>query len=231
MIYTIVYRCFSICSSFSRFHIELQNIKEIFRKIGYPKQFIDRCIKTFFDKLYTFKPIVSTVEKKNLLLVLPYLGIVSQQIHKKLYKTIKDIIPCCKINLVFKTQRKLSNFFSYKDRICKDLTSGIVYKFQCGGCNASYYGQTKRHFKVRVSEHMGVSPLTGKVKPSSIYTKNTAVKEHMLSCNHRVYMDDFSILAHAESTFFLELKESLFIMRDNPVLNRTISSVPLLLYG
>ena len=78
---------------------------------------------------------------------------------------------------------------------------------------------------------MGVSPLTSKVKPSSIYTKNTAVKEHMLSCNHRVCMDDFSILAHAESTFFLELKESLFIMRDNPVLNRTISSVPLLLYG
>ena len=77
--------------------------------------------------------------------------------------------------------------------------SGIIYKFQCGSCNAYYYvSQTKRHFKVRVSEHMGVSPLTGKLKAP--YYGMTAIREHMLSCVHQVSMSDFSILANANNT-------------------------------
>ena len=42
------------------------------------------------------------------------------------------------------------------------LRSNIVYKFMCGRCNATYYGQTCHHFKVRVGEHSGISPLTNK---------------------------------------------------------------------
>ena len=49
------------------------------------------------------------------------------------------------------------------------LRSGIVYKFKCGGCNGTYYGKTKRHFKVRMCEHLGVSALTGK----------KVIKEHL----------------------------------------------------
>ena len=30
----------------------------------------------------------------------------------------------------------------------------------CGRCNATYYGETCCHFKVRVGEHLGISPLT-----------------------------------------------------------------------
>ena len=33
----------------------------------------------------------------------------------------------------------------------KDLISDIVYQFSCGGCNATYIGQSKRHLKVRIS--------------------------------------------------------------------------------
>ena len=83
----------------------------------------------------------------------------------------------------------------------------------CDCCNASYIGQ-KRHLKVRMSEHMGVSPLTNK-------------KYHLLMVILQIY---FSELAHANSSYILELKESLFILRDNPVLSRTIRSAPLYLY-
>ena len=128
--------------------------------------------------------------------------------------------------MLFLRQSRLSNFFKFKDRLCKDLTSGIIYKFQCGSCNASYYGQTKRHFKVRVSEHMGVSPLTGKLKAP--YYRMTAIREHMLSSVHQVSMRDFSILANANNTYHLDSKESLLIARDKHLLNNTIRSVPLL---
>ena len=229
MIYTIVYRCFTLCSSFQRFHKELQVVKEIFRKNGYPISFIDRCIKKVLDKIHTPKITVTTVEKQKLLLVLPYLGLVSNIVRKSLFKTFQKTLPACKLNVVFKTKSRLSNFFKFKDRLCKDLTSGIVYKFQCGSCNASYYGQTKRHFKVRVSEHMGVSPLTGKLKAP--YYGMTAIREHMLSCDHQVSMCDFSILANANNTYHLEIKESLLIARDKPILNNAIRSVPLLVFN
>ena len=51
---------------------------------------------------------------------------------------------------VFKSQNKLANAFRFKDRIPKELTSGFVYKFQCGLCNESYYGECLRHLNVRI---------------------------------------------------------------------------------
>ena len=53
----------------------------------------------------------------------------------------------------------------------------VVYKFSYGRCNATYYGETCRHLSVRVGEHSGVSPLTGKKSNSK---KSTAGKDHML---------------------------------------------------
>ena len=74
MIYYIVYRCFTLCSSFQRFHKELEVVKEIFRKNGYPISFIGRCIKFFLDKIHTPKITVTTVEKQRLPLILSYSG-------------------------------------------------------------------------------------------------------------------------------------------------------------
>ena len=57
---------------------------------------------------------------------------------------------------------KLVTFLHLKTKSHRSYVSGIVYKFQCGGCNATYYGKTKRDFKVRMCEHLGISALTGK---------------------------------------------------------------------
>ena len=69
----------------------------------------------------------------------------------------------------------------------------LCYKFQCSICNASFYGKTKRHQKVRVSGHMGVSTRTGKKIKSN---KNAAVCDHILFCNNIVSYEDFSVLAN-----------------------------------
>ena len=81
---------------------------------------------------------------------------------------------------MFKSQNKLVKAFRFKDGISKELTSGAVYKFQCGLCNQSYYGECIRHLNVRIGEHIGISPLTRKkVKP-----KGGAISNHLLFCNH-----------------------------------------------
>ena len=52
MIYTLVYRCFRICSDSTKFHEELSLLKQVFLKNGYPLSFIHNCFKTFVDKLF-----------------------------------------------------------------------------------------------------------------------------------------------------------------------------------
>ena len=100
-------------------------------------------------------------------------------------------------------------------------------KVSCGRCNATYYGETCRHFKVRVGEHSGISPLTNKRSKSK---KSIAVKDHMLMCNQPVSFDDFKVLASSNSEFYLKIKESLLISRDQPILNKNEASLPLCLF-
>ena len=49
---------------------------------------------------------------------------------------------------------KIKNYFSYKDPIPKDLKSFLVYKFTCASCSSSYNGETCRHFKNTIEEHI-----------------------------------------------------------------------------
>ena len=92
------------------------------------------------------------------------------------------------------------NSFQSKDPIPKDFISRVVYKFQCGFCNVSYYGESIRHLDIRSGEHIGVAPFTGKkVKP----IKNSAVCDYLLHCNYSLSFDNFSILVHENKRFLL----------------------------
>ena len=101
---------------------------------------------------------------------------------------------------------------------------GVVYKYTCGRCNSVYYGETERHLKVRSGEQIGVSPLTfKKTKPS----KESAILDDLLNCNNIPSFEDFTIFANGNNKFDLEIKESLLIKRDRPILNKNISSAKL----
>ena len=127
----------------------------------------------------------------------------------------------------FQSKTKLSTLFCFKDVIPKDICSHIVYKFVCSCCNATYYGVSERHFHIRASEHLGITPLTGK---RVVNPKKSAINDHMLYKNHDASYDDFSILTRENNKFKLRIKESLLIKRDKPDLNRNIYSFPLELF-
>ena len=55
------------------------------------------------------KETTQTIEKKSLALVLPYLGSISLQTRTKLKKSLKNILNCCKLQIVFKNKTKLGN--------------------------------------------------------------------------------------------------------------------------
>ena len=71
--------------------------------------------------------------------------------------------------------------------------------------------------KVRVSEYQGVSPRTGKQVKGTL---STSVRDHMLDCDHIVTWEDFFIIGRESNHYLLETKESHFIKRDKPSLNR-----------
>ena len=108
------------------------------------------------------------------------------------------------------------------------LHSNLVYKFKCNICNDIYYGKTKRHFKVRACEHLGITPLTGKKVKIS---KESAVFDHIVHTGHNASFDDFETLAKERDEFRLLLRESLLILRDDPPLNRYVKSIPLELFS
>ena len=54
-------------------------------------------IKTFFLHLHVLKEATLTVEKKPLVLVLPYLGSIYLQIRTKSKKSLKNILNCSKL--------------------------------------------------------------------------------------------------------------------------------------
>ena len=72
MVYTLAYRCFRICSDWTKFNQELSFLKDVFLKNGYPSGFIDSCFKKVIDNVLTEYPVKLTVEKRLLIMPLPF---------------------------------------------------------------------------------------------------------------------------------------------------------------
>ena len=167
-------------------------------------------------------------EKKQLTIVLPYMGLISTELKVKLYKTFKQLLPACDLRVIFKVSLRMKNYFNFKGKIKRELRSLLVYNFKCNSCNAEHIGKIKRHYRTRTSDHTGVSPLTGKCVKNNCQT--SAVRDYMLFFKTIVCPEEFSILAKRSCNFKLEMQESILIKLFKPTLNKNISSVPLYLF-
>ena len=56
LIFTLLFRTFSIVSDFSRFHTEVSHLKDILRKNAFSIKLVDNCIKTFLNKKFCILP-------------------------------------------------------------------------------------------------------------------------------------------------------------------------------
>ena len=151
LVSTIIFHSFTICSDMPKFHQEICKIKYIFIKNGYSERFLDKCVKTFLNKVFIPKQIIQTAEKKQVTIVLPYMGMISTELKVKLHKTFKQLLPACDLRVIFKVSLRMKNYFNFKDKIKRELRSLLVYNFKCNSCNAEYIGKTKRHYRTRTS--------------------------------------------------------------------------------
>ena len=173
----------------------------------------------YLSKLFVPERIVHTVDKKQVLLVLPFLDPLLFEKRSCLQKYFKNYIPYCSLKVVCQSRSRISNLFSFKESVNTKLSSHIIYKFMCSCCNATC-GQTQRHFFVRACEDLAITPLTGKFVKTP---KKSAIFDQTLLYGHKASFDNFSILLKKSNPFKLQLKESLLISRDKPILNKKLN--------
>ena len=100
--------------------------------------------------------------------------------------------------------KTMNKHFRFKDSVHETLRSNLIYKFSCGSCTVSHIGKTYRLFKVRVLEHQGVSPRTGKPVKGTLFI---SARDHMLVCDHNVVHEDFKFHGNESNRYLFELKE------------------------
>ena len=195
-----MFRVYSICSDYKEITDEIEKLKIIWLKNAFPLGVIEKVSLEFFNKLFIPKRVVLTVPKKKLFISLTHIGKQSLLLKKRLQNIVRDQIPFCKVEVVFSSKNRLSSFFSFKDKVPKNLKSLVLYKFTCRNCNISYIGKSIRHFQVRSSEHLGISSLTN--KPYAYNEKTaTTVREHIHKYHHQADSECFKLIGSASNDY------------------------------
>ena len=65
LLFTLLHRAFKLCSNFERFHQEIDKLKTIFENNGYPKSFVDFCIKKYLDNVFIKQSRTESLEKRT----------------------------------------------------------------------------------------------------------------------------------------------------------------------
>jgi len=151
--------------------------------------------------------------KKEIRLVLPYLGLQSKIITKQLKAFILNkFYGCIDLWAIFQNTHCIKSLFPYKDRLNRSQMSKVVYKASCWDCQDFYIGKTKRKLYDRKTERF------------KAITSNGHRSEHVTSTGHNTKWDHFDILAGGKSDTHCKIKETPLIRDLKPALDENTSS-------
>ena len=96
---------------------------------------------------------ITTVPKRDVYIVLPYLGLQSKIITKRVKSCTYKVYGCINLKVIFRNTHRINSLFPYKKRLSRSLKSKVVYKASCWDCNDFYIGKTKRRLHDRKTEY------------------------------------------------------------------------------
>ena len=135
LIRTLTYRCYRICSSASLLQSALDDLRKLLLQNGYPHVIIAYNVNDVLNRNRNRnKPNspVSTVPKKDIIILLPYLGLESNQISKRLKSCVYNFYSFVNLRIIFQNTRRIKSFFPYKDRLNRSQQSKVIYKPAAG---------------------------------------------------------------------------------------------------
>ena len=221
---TLVSRAFALSSNWNMFHEELTFLKSYFSKNCYPSSIFNNTVRNFLDSIFNPSIPVCNVPKKHMYVMLPFMYN-SSNVKRELTKILSNLYPYVQFNFVFKNPLTIGSLFHFKDTLPELMRSSTVYMYSCPKCNlGTYIGNSSRLLRVRINCHMGISYRTGCTLAKKEFS---AIRNHSISCKHKIQYNDFKILAQSQNSHSLPFLESLYIKHLSPNLNNTTTSVPL----
>ena len=134
-------------------------MKSILRQNGYPTRFLDKIISKSLDKRFKKRVTITTVPKKTLRLVFPYLGTPSLRQKKKLNRLFKQQLPFEKFE---ELPKECHLVLDLKTRFHVLYSQVIICEYKFPRCNSRCIGSTYRYWEKRLEEHLHMLALTGK---------------------------------------------------------------------
>lgn len=192
IIRTLVHRSKVISHDSVSHSQEVKHLTDVFKCNGYPQGFIKRAVTkskpTQMDERLEPKATVS----------IPYVRGVSEKLRRICRKA--------NIRVCFKSNRTIRSIvMNVKPRSPPEDTKGVIYRIPCQDCNKSYYGETGRTLKVRLTEH--------KRYCRNGETNRSGVSQHTLIDNHRIDWNKSSVVAKEPNYYKRKIKEALFIRK------------------
>ena len=135
---TLLYRCYHLCSDWYSIHTEIDFLTKYFQNNKFPLHLIQRNIRAFLNK--TLSPTINTETEKPSFhyISLPYYGLSSYDVRKKLNKTLKHCYPKTIFRFIFTNPKTINSMFKHKESLPTLLTSNIIYEFKCPHCKMRY---------------------------------------------------------------------------------------------
>ena len=203
-----------VCSNTVLLSQEINKLRTIFWKNGYPISLFNKVVD-LFEKRQS-DDIVSVADdndEKRYIIKIPYVGTLSHEFKNKIITFFNYELKVT-VSPVFNTF-KVSNYFSLKSQTPKQLMANVVYKYTClCDTNITYIGETKRHLAVRSSEHLLYEEKHHK----------SEIKTHIINCNvcKNSSLDNFDIIQKCNSEREIKINEAISILRFNPRLNKQL---------
>ena len=210
---TLLHRAFTLCDIEHR-QQEVNHISDALQNNGYPKSLIkkheQKLVSKFNDTNHqrnndpTSNDPIS--DGKQPYVSIPYIPGVSERISRVFKKY--------DVKVAHQPTRKLRNELCHlKDQRPVQERAGVVYKIDCGDCNAKYVGETGRQVKDRMTEHQ--RDIANKKKASKVY-------EHVSRTGHNFKFDNVSVLDNCSNKKTRLHLESIHTYQQNNSINRSL---------
>ena len=127
LIRTLTYCCYRICSSAFLLQSALGDLRKLLLQNGYPQGIITYNVNDVLNRNRNKpKSPVPMVPKKDIIILLPYLGLQSNQISKRLKSCVYNFYSFVNLKIIFQNDCRIKSFFRYKDRLNHSQKSKVI---------------------------------------------------------------------------------------------------------
>ena len=216
LVRSLTNRALKICSQ-ATLNDELTNLRNIFRRNGYPTDMVNRIIESTVKPPRVNGEPQAKEKTMHVVIRLPWIGQISRKFKTEIEDTIVTACPTITPIVSFNIRHAFRS--GHKDILPTTSKSHVVYKFECC-CEKQYVGKTTQVLSERISQHVPNKLVeAGPTTARKVGRKDSAITKHLSespACLQGDPRQRFTILSQARDQLHLDFLEAIFIRRIKP---------------